>query len=87
MEITNCIMTFDEHTETVTIRKQRTGCILLSIKLETASVGTMTRIDPLGFHDADNYWIGVKPSDFLVFDQELFGRNKLSVTNFEFKLS
>jgi len=81
MVITGCTLIFDDRADTVTIVKAKTGCTLLKIKLEAACTGTMARVDQTGNHDADNYWIGIKPADAEVFDRNLFGKSKLRITN------
>lgn len=76
MILQNCTLSFDERNSIVTVRS-KFGTDLLKIKLEAASVGTMSRVNP--HESCDNYWIGVKPSDSTVFDDILFGDCQLIV--------
>lgn len=75
---------YDEATQTVTICHRRTYATLMKIKLEASASGTMTRVNPDGTEDCDNYWIGVKPADSVVFEDGLFGRKVLSVKAIHF---
>lgn len=77
-------MEFDERTSTVTIRHMQTRVILFMVKLEAGYAATMSRIDPTV--DCDNFWMGVKPADSLVFSGELFGRELLVVDSIAFRL-
>ena len=79
-----CYMEFDAATNVVTMRHAKTGCIQMTIKLESGAEGTHTRIAP--DVDCDNFWIAVKPADALVFGRKLFGRSKVSVQKFDFKV-
>lgn len=80
-----CVLDFDEKSDTVTILHGKTGCIQMIIRLEAAGVGTMTRITP--DTDCDNYWIGVKPADSVVFNDKLFDRkNTLVIRSIDFAL-
>lgn len=83
-DITNCTLSFDEKTSTVTVRS-KFGTDLLKIKLEAASAGTMRRVNP--YESCDNYWIGVKPSDSTVFNDILFGDCQLAVKSIDFSLN
>lgn len=84
MEIKNCVLTYDARTETVTIRHSRYNTILMKIKLESAATGTMERITPE--QDCDNFWIGIKPADSVIFGDVLFDRKKLSIQQLDFCL-
>lgn len=79
-----CYLEFDERTSTVTLRHAKTGCIQMTIKLESCSVSTMTRVDAQ--QDCDNHWIGVKPADSTVINDVLFGNKKLLVNSIDFSL-
>jgi len=81
-----CIMEFNEKTSTVTIRHAKTRTIQMVIKLEdSCGINTMTRISPEV--DCDNFWIGIKPYDSTVFNDNLFGKTKLVVKTFEFDIN
>jgi len=79
-----CYMEYDEVTTTVTMRHAKTNTIQLMLKLDCSGLGTMTRIVP--DEDCDNFWLGVKPTDRLVFVDELYGRSKLVVKSIHFDL-
>jgi hypothetical protein len=36
--------------------------------------------------DCDNFWIGVKPADSVVFEENLFGKKALVVKSCDFEL-
>lgn len=79
-----CFLEFDERTSVVTLRHAKTGTIQMVIKLESGSEGTMTRIVPEA--DCDNFWMAVKPTDSVVFDDVLFGKKKLVIDSLKFHL-
>ena len=77
MRIPNCVFTYDNATHVVEVTYR--GARVIQIKLEGSATGTMTRVVP--GEDADNYWIGIKPSDAAVFDNQLLGRKSLRINN------
>lgn len=81
-----CLMCFDEHTSTITLRHRKTQVILMTIKLEFSGIGTMARVSSSGLYDCDNFWIAIKPSDHMVFDEVLFDTKKLIIKNIEMTL-
>lgn len=79
---------WDSSNNSVTIRG-KSGNIILTLKLTDPGIGTMERIfdEESKNQDCDNYWIGVKPSDDVVFEQILFDRGcEVKVNKFEFSL-
>lgn len=83
----DCVLEFDERTSTVTLRHAKTQATVMMIKLEAGMSGTMKRVPTDGSVDCDNFWIGLKPSDSMVFDDLLYGDSVLSVENVKFNLS
>ena len=84
MEIPGCTLYYNEKTETVEIRHTKNNTVILTIKLESNSTGTMNRIDVNS--DSDNFWLAIKPADDLVFNGRLFGTPKLIVNSIDFEL-
>lgn len=79
-----CYLEFDAATNVVTARHAKTGCIQMTIKLESGMESTHSRIEPNV--DCDNFWIAVKPADSTVLDGKLFSRAKLTVQEFKFEI-
>lgn len=79
-----CRMEYDTVTDVVTLRNVKNNTIQMMIKLEECAAGTMKRLNP--FEDADNYWLGVKPADSVVFDDALMGKKHLIVKSIDFDL-
>ena len=79
-----CYLEFDERTSTVVIRHSKTHCVQMVIKLESSSNATMSRVT--SNCDCDNFWIGVKPADSVVFEENLFGKKALVVKSCDFEL-
>jgi hypothetical protein len=78
-----CYLEIDKQTYSATI-VGRHGERLLQIKFEASTFHTMTRVEP--GYDADNYWLGIKPSDRAVFENKLFGNKKLKITDIQWEL-
>lgn len=77
-------MEVDERTGTVTMRHAKTQTVQMMIKLEASSIATMLRIE--SDVDCDNFWIGVKPADSVVFNDVLFDNKQLVVKSIDFEL-
>lgn len=75
----------DEASSSVTATHAKTGVQVFKLKCEEDTFSTFTRLDPSGNYDADNYWIGYKPADCVVFEQGLFNRNtKIEISQINF---
>lgn len=79
----NCRMDIDEETRTVAIYGEFNN-ILMKMKVEEGMFGSFLRLN--NKDDNDNYWVAIKPSDYLVFDNRMFTRKKLIVRNVRFEL-
>lgn len=80
---------YDPNTSTVKIIHAKTGVHLLTLKLEANSTSTMERVwdEKPGTVDCDNFWMGVKPADSVVFEDMLFDRNDLVVQSINFTIN
>lgn len=79
-----CYLEVDEASSTVTMRHAKTRCIVMMIKLEAGAIGTMLRVDSQ--QDCDNYWLGLKPADGVVFMDGLFSEKQLHIKQLDFEL-
>ncbi len=86
MKEVEILASYNTLTQVLTLRDKKYKTIQFMLKLE-GNGSTMSRFMREPSEDVDNYWIGVKPADGVVFENNLFGRHQLVVTKFDFLLT
>ena len=73
MILKNCTVIVDDSDKVLTVISKY-GATVCKIKFEDSGWGTMERVEEK--YDTDNWWVAFKPSDSVIFENNLFSRKK-----------